>query len=47
MPSRYSSEGSVTDAEKLAANLGIDLAGAAIEPAHRAFAEMLAPLLGW
>jgi NAD+ synthase (glutamine-hydrolysing) len=46
MPSRYSSEGSVTDAEKLAANLGIDLSGAGIEPAHRAFTEMLTPLLG-
>jgi NAD+ synthase (glutamine-hydrolysing) len=46
MPSRYSSEGSVTDAEKLAVNLGIDLAGAGIEPAHRAFAGMLTPLLG-
>jgi NAD+ synthase (glutamine-hydrolysing) len=46
MPSRYSSEGSVTDAEKLAANLGIDLAGVGIEPAHRAFTEMLTPLLG-
>jgi NAD+ synthase (glutamine-hydrolysing) len=46
MPSRYSSEGSVSDAEALAANLGIDLAGAPIEPAHRALAETLAPLLG-
>jgi NAD+ synthase (glutamine-hydrolysing) len=46
MPSRYSSEGSVTDAEALAANLGIDIAGAPIEPAHHAFAGMLAPLLG-
>ncbi len=46
MPSRYSSEGSVTDAEVLAANLGIDLVGAPIEPAHRAFTAMLHPLLG-
>ena len=46
MPSRYSSEGSVTDAEALAANLGIDLTNAPIEPAHRAFTEMLTPLLG-
>jgi NAD+ synthase (glutamine-hydrolysing) len=46
MPSRYSSPGSVTDAEALAANLGIDLAGAPIEPAHRAFTDMLRPLLG-
>ena len=46
MPSRYSSVGSVTDAEALAANLGIDLAAVPIEPAHRAFADMLDPLLG-
>ena len=46
MPSRYSSEGSVTDATALAANLGIDLAGVPIEPAHRAFTDMLEPLLG-
>jgi NAD+ synthase (glutamine-hydrolysing) len=46
MPSRYSSAGSVTDAEALAANLGIDLASAPIEPAHLAFADMLRPLLG-
>lgn len=46
MPSRYSSGGSVIDAEALAANLGIDLAAVAIEPAHRAFSEMLHPLLG-
>jgi len=43
MPSRYSSEGSRTDAEELAANLGIGLATIAIEPAHSAFVEMLAP----
>ena len=46
MPSRYSSGGSVTDAEALADNLGIDLVGVAIEPAHQAFAAMLTPLLG-
>jgi len=46
MPSRYSSGGSVTDAEALATNLGIDLAGVPIEPAHQAFAGMLRPLLG-
>jgi len=46
MPSRYSSEGSVTDAEALAANLGVDLAAVPIEPAHQAFAAMLHPLLG-
>ena len=46
MPSRYSSGGSVTDAEALAANLGIELDAVPIEPAHRAFADMLDPLLG-
>ncbi len=46
MPSRYSSEGSVSDAAALAGNLGIDLAEVAIEPAHRAFASSLGPLLG-
>jgi NAD+ synthase (glutamine-hydrolysing) len=46
MPSRYSSEGSVSDAVVLAGNLGIDVATVAIEPAHRAFASSLAPLLG-
>jgi NAD+ synthase (glutamine-hydrolysing) len=46
MPSRYSSTGSVDDAVALAANLGIDLATVPIEPAHRAFAGTLAPLLG-
>ena len=46
MPSRYSSEGSVSDAESLATALGIDLARAPIEQAHGALAETLAPLLG-
>ena len=46
MPSRYSSRGSITDAEALAANLGIDLATVPIEPAHRAFTDLLTPLLG-
>ena len=41
MPSRYSSEGSLTDSRELAANLGIDLWNVPIEPAHRAFADML------
>ena len=43
MPSRYSSEGSRTDAARLADILGIDFRTIAIEPAHRAFHEMLAP----
>lgn len=42
MPSRYSSDHSVADAEELASNLGIDLRRIPIEPAHRAFADMLA-----
>ena len=42
MPSKYSSEGSVTDSEKLAENLGIELREIAIKPAVRAFDEMLA-----
>jgi len=45
MPSRYSSEGSVGDAVTLAANLGIDIATAPIEPAHHALAATLSPLL--
>ncbi len=43
MPSRYSSDHSVSDAEALATNLGIDHRVITIEPAHRAFMEMLAP----
>ena len=43
MPSRHSSEHSVADAEKLAANLGIDARIVGIEPAHAALAEMLEP----
>ncbi|MEM9034650.1 MAG: NAD+ synthase [Actinomycetota bacterium] len=46
MPSRYSSEGSVSDAEKLSANLGIDFRIIAIEPAHAAMLDMLAPSFG-
>ena len=40
MPSRYSSPHSVTDAEKVAANLGIDARTVPIEAAHRAFEGM-------
>jgi len=43
MPSRFSSGGSVGDAELLAANLGIRTITVPIEPAHAAFLEMLAP----
>ena len=42
MPSRYSSDGSVSDSETLAANLGIPLWNVPIEPAHDAFDSMLA-----
>jgi NAD+ synthase (glutamine-hydrolysing) len=43
MPSRYSSHHSLTDAEKLGANLGLDLRTIPIEPAHAALEDMLAP----
>ena len=43
MPSRYSSEGSVSDSRELADNLGIECWVAPIEPAHRAFSDMLEP----
>ena len=43
MPSRYSSEGSVSDSRELADNLGIECWVAPIEPAHAAFTEMLEP----
>jgi NAD+ synthase (glutamine-hydrolysing) len=43
LPSRYSSEGSVDDAAKLAANFGIDFRVIPIEPAHAALLEMLEP----
>ncbi len=46
MPSRYSSDHSISDAEELADNLGIDRRVIAIEPAHLAFTEMLAPSFG-
>ena len=42
MPSRYSSEGSISDSKKLAENLGLDLWKVPIEPAHQAFTDMLA-----
>jgi NAD+ synthase (glutamine-hydrolysing) len=43
LPSRFSTEGSTSDAEKLCANLGIELRTVSIEPAHAALLEMLAP----
>jgi NAD+ synthase (glutamine-hydrolysing) len=42
MPSRYSSEGSITDSDALVAALGIQALTIPIEPAHGAFTEMLA-----
>ncbi|MGI9576828.1 MAG: NAD+ synthase [Microthrixaceae bacterium] len=42
MPSRYSSDHSVGDAEDLADNIGLDRRTIPIEPAHSAFGEMLA-----
>ena len=43
MPSRYSSEGSITDSQELARALDIDLWIVPIGPAHVAFADMLEP----
>ena len=43
MPSRYSSDHSVADAELLCDNLGIEGRLIGIEPAHHAFEQMLAP----
>jgi NAD+ synthase (glutamine-hydrolysing) len=43
LPSQYSSEGSITDSEKLAANLGIDLRTIPIEPAFTAMLHELEP----
>jgi NAD+ synthase (glutamine-hydrolysing) len=46
MPSRFSSEGSLTDARALAANLGIDTMELPIEDAFEAFNETLEPVFG-
>jgi NAD+ synthase (glutamine-hydrolysing) len=46
MPSRYSSTGSIDDALDLAGQLGIDVRVVPIDPAHRALADVLAPVLG-
>lgn len=43
MPSRYSSDHSRSDAEKLAVNLGLDYRTIPIEPAFSAYLEMLEP----
>ncbi|MGI9597902.1 MAG: NAD+ synthase, partial [Acidimicrobiales bacterium] len=46
MPSRYSSDHSLSDSEKLCQNLGINSRVIAIEPAHQSFLTMLAPSFG-
>lgn len=46
MPSRYSSEHSLSDAKELCANLGIAYHVIPIEPAHQALLEMLRDSLG-
>jgi len=46
MPSRYSSDHSVADAEHLAANLGVDYRHIGIEPMHAAFESALAESFG-
>jgi NAD+ synthase (glutamine-hydrolysing) len=46
MPSRYSSEHSLSDARELSERLGIDHRTIAIEDAHDAFLGMLAPSFG-
>jgi NAD+ synthase (glutamine-hydrolysing) len=45
MPSRYSSPGSLRDAEALARNLGIDFTVVPIEPMFAAYLDTLAPAL--
>ncbi len=46
MPSRYSSDGSESDAAALADNLGIDRRRIPIEGPHEAFIDLLAPSFG-
>jgi NAD+ synthase (glutamine-hydrolysing) len=46
MPSRYSSEGTQSDAHVLARNLGVESIEIAIEPGFAAYEEMLAPVFG-
>ena len=43
LPSRFSTEHSISDSEQLCTNLGLELRTIAIEPAHEAMLEMLAP----
>jgi NAD+ synthase (glutamine-hydrolysing) len=44
MPTRYSSEGSVTDAEALAENLGIEFRVIPVDDAYQTFLDTLAPM---
>jgi NAD+ synthase (glutamine-hydrolysing) len=46
MPSRYSSDHSLSDAEDLARRLGVSFETREIEPAHRAYESMLGAALG-
>jgi NAD+ synthase (glutamine-hydrolysing) len=46
LPGRYSSEGSLTDADELAANLGIDLLELGIEPLFTSALDVLEPVFG-
>jgi NAD+ synthase (glutamine-hydrolysing) len=46
MPSRFSSEGSRTDADALARSLGIELLTLPIEPAHAGLLDLLEPAFG-
>ena len=46
MPSRYSSDHSLSDSQKLCQNLGIEGRVVPIEPAHKAFLDMLTPEFG-
>jgi NAD+ synthase (glutamine-hydrolysing) len=46
MPSRYSSDHSITDAEQLAQNLGVEHRTIVIEPAFIALLDMLGPSFG-
>jgi len=45
MPSMYSSAGSVTDSERLAANLGIRIERVAIAPVYEAYVQQIRPLI--
>jgi NAD+ synthase (glutamine-hydrolysing) len=45
LPSRYSSDHSLSDARVLAEKLGVPFRVVPIDPAHRAYEEMLAPVL--